>query len=264
MLSLVASKPSIDDNVSIAAAAVSFIAGVVLVLLSHLEHVKSVRPSFLVSVYLFLSLLFDCARVRTEWLLHNSAAFAGTLSASVLAKLVLLALETVEKRKFLLPQEKVLSPESTSGPFNRGFFVWLNSLLRTGYASLLTVDTLPAIYEKLSSKSLADKFESDWQRRDQKQKHALLFSALSCLRWEVMAIAVPRLALVALSISQPFIIGRAVTFLQLPDNDASRNIGYGLICAFAFVYIGSAVRCRRKLGISLFQAHFPAGSPVLV
>jgi ATP-binding cassette, subfamily C (CFTR/MRP), member 1 len=61
------------------------------------------------------------------------------------------------------------------------------------------------------------------------------------LRWDVLAIVFPRLCLVALNVSQPFLINEAVVFIEAPDNVESNNIGYGLIGAFSFVYIGTAV-----------------------
>ncbi len=152
---------------SLAAAMLNFLVGPAVVTLSHLEHVKSVRPSFLLSAYLFTSLLLDVAVVRTRWLqipgADSSPWYAAVLTAGLVAKAALLALETVEKRRLLVPAVGrrggkgggggVLLPslESTSGPFNRGLFVWLNGLLMAGYASLLTPESLPSVYEMMST-----------------------------------------------------------------------------------------------------------------
>jgi hypothetical protein len=86
------------------------------------------------------------------------------LSTSTILKLALLVLENIEKRRILLDSNKTPSTESTSGPFNRGFFVWLNSLLITGWATVLTLHDLPAIYEKLSSEKLAVIFSKRWDK----------------------------------------------------------------------------------------------------
>jgi hypothetical protein len=66
-----------------------------LVLLSHLEHVKSIRPSFLISFYLLASLVFDIARARTQWLLPAylaREAVAGIFMAAVGVKVVVVLL----------------------------------------------------------------------------------------------------------------------------------------------------------------------------
>lgn len=93
-----------------------------------------------------------------------NTAYAIVLSTSAAAKLSLLVLETVEKRKILIKTEKTPSKESLSGPFSRGFFIWLNSLLLSGWATVLTNNDLPAIYEKLSSEKLGLRFGKAWSR----------------------------------------------------------------------------------------------------
>lgn len=93
-----------------------------------------------------------------------NVAYAAVLSTSTALKLALLVLENVEKRRILVDSSKEPSTESTSGPFNRGFFIWLNSLLISGWATVLTMHDLPAIYEKLSSEKLAVIFTKRWDK----------------------------------------------------------------------------------------------------
>lgn len=54
-------------------------------------------------------------------------------------------------------------------------------------------------------------------------------------------IAFPKLAYVAFSLSQPFLIQEAVSLVQNADAGDSDNVGYGLIGGFALVYTGLAV-----------------------
>ena len=161
-MTLVPTVKHLNTRFSLAAAVLNLLSAVSIVLLAHVEHVKSIRPSFLLTAYLFVSLLFDAARLRTEWLISLNTAYAAVLSTSAAFKLSLLALETVEKRRILINNEAVPSQESTSGPFSRGFFIWLNSLLISGWATVLTKNDLPTIYEKLSSEKLAVRFGKAW------------------------------------------------------------------------------------------------------
>jgi len=62
-----------------------------------------------------------------------------------------------------------------------------------------------------------------------------------CLRWDIFIIVLPRLSLVAFNISQPFLINRAINFIDTSKTVQPNNVGYGLIGAFALVYIGIAV-----------------------
>ncbi|KAL7945596.1 P-loop containing nucleoside triphosphate hydrolase protein [Trichoderma barbatum] len=241
-LALVASSRLLNTRFSLATAILNLVAACCIVLISHIEHVKSIRPSFLLTSYLFTSLLFDAARLRTEWLLSVNVAYAAVLSTSTILKLALLVLENVEKRRILVDSSKEPSRESTSGPFSRGFFVWLNSLLISGWATVLTNHDLPAIYEKLSSEKLAVIFTKRWDKvtRDG-QKASLLLNTVWILKLDIAGIVFPRMATVALTIAQPFLVSQALRFLAMPKNEHSDNIGYGLIGAFAFVFIGSAI-----------------------
>ncbi|KAK4083017.1 uncharacterized protein Triagg1_1907 [Trichoderma aggressivum f. europaeum] len=241
-LAIVASSRLLNTRFSLAAAILNLIAACCIVLLSHIEHVKSIRPSFLLTSYLFTSLLFDAARLRTEWLLSVNVAYAAVLSTSTVLKLALLVLENVEKRRILVDSSKEPSTESTSGPFNRGFFIWLNSLLISGWATVLTMHDLPAIYEKLSSEKLAVIFTKRWDKVTRDGRKASLFlNTVWILKLEIAGIALPRLATVALTIAQPFLVSQALRFLAMPKDDHSDNIGYGLIGAFALVFVGSAI-----------------------
>lgn len=145
--------------------------------------------------------------------------------------------------------------------------MWLNSLLITGWATVLTLHDLPAIYEKLSSEKLAVIFSKRWGKGVFFHVHTLIFYSIFSadhvyfpkvthggrraslflntvwiLKREIAGIVIPRLAVVALTIAQPFLVSQALRFLSMPKDEYSDNIGYGLIGAFAFVFIGSAVR----------------------
>jgi ATP-binding cassette subfamily C (CFTR/MRP) protein 1 len=212
-----------------------------VVILVDLEHVRSIRPSFLASAYLFVTLLLDLARVRTAWLLPDYQAYSACLSASVAIKLLLLTLNNVEKRKWFVPTEKGHSSESVSGPFSRGLFTWLNGLLWNGHSVVLTGDALPTVHEKLLSSELSTRFTHSWTRYARSgHNNALLLAVIKCLRWEIATIALPRLCVVGFSIAQPFLIGKVVTVLQ-QSSSLSQNVGYGLIAATAIVFTGLAV-----------------------
>jgi ATP-binding cassette, subfamily C (CFTR/MRP), member 1 len=151
-------------RLSIASAAVNVLVALGLALLSHLEHVKSIRPSFIITFYLLASLIFDVARVRTQWLLWASDTVAAVLTSSVAVKLVMLVLEAVEKRRILLATYHDLSPEITSGIFSRGLFWWLNPLLVNGFKRILSVNDLFPINEKLASDRLSEDLQARWNR----------------------------------------------------------------------------------------------------
>jgi hypothetical protein len=60
-------------GLTLAAAALNFAVVIPLSALSYFEHVFRVAPSFIIELYLLLSILFDVVRVRTLWLMPGSA-----------------------------------------------------------------------------------------------------------------------------------------------------------------------------------------------
>ncbi|ORY71658.1 multidrug resistance-related protein [Pseudomassariella vexata] len=231
---------AVQTQVSIASATLSLASGLSLAVLSHLEHAKSIRPSFLINIYLIATVLLDIARVRTQWLLGEDGVVAGVLTASVAVKVGMLLLEAAEKRSLLLGLDRNFSIESTSGVFSRSSFWWLNSLLVSGFKKVLTMDDLPAIHEKLDSDRLAVQLQLAWGKCNQKRKHSLAYACLWSLRWEVLVIAVPKFCYVGLSLTQPYLIQDVIAFVQTAETE-SENTGYGLIGAFGFVYLGLAI-----------------------
>ncbi|KAL2059858.1 hypothetical protein VTL71DRAFT_10013 [Oculimacula yallundae] len=228
-------------RLSIAATALNLLAALGLGLLSHLEHTKAIRPSFAIATYLFVSLIFDVARVRTQWLLSTNDPVASVLTATVAVKVLMLLLETLGKRRILLAAYRGLSPENTSGLFSRGLFWWLNSLLTNGFKNILSAEDIFPINESLSSCKLTNDLHSRWEKCNQKNKNALMIQVLIGFRWTVISIIFPRLCFVGLSVAQPFLINEAIEFVQAADGEENMNNGYGLIGAYAFVYVGTAV-----------------------
>jgi ATP-binding cassette subfamily C (CFTR/MRP) protein 1 len=157
-------NPRVRTHISVASAALSFASGLSLGLLSHLEHSKSIRPSFLINLFLISTVLLDIARVRTQWLIGADDGVAGALTASLAVKCVLLVLEAAEKRSLLLGLDRTFSRESTSGLISRSAFWWLNSLLLSGFNAVFTLDDLPNITEKLDSETLANQLQSEWDK----------------------------------------------------------------------------------------------------
>jgi ATP-binding cassette subfamily C (CFTR/MRP) protein 1 len=107
---------------AIAAASLSLVDAFAFCLLSYTEHGRSLRPSSVLGVYLFFSLLFDIVRVRTLWLIGNDNVIARLFTTSVVLKAGILILEAKEKREYLSGDDKLKGPEELSGIFSQGLF----------------------------------------------------------------------------------------------------------------------------------------------
>lgn len=77
-------------------------------------------------------------------------------------RILLLLLESRNKRRLLRKQYHHLSTEACAGVINRLSLWWINPILAIGNARLLTFDDLPALEGDLSSGSLRAKLQQAW------------------------------------------------------------------------------------------------------
>lgn len=146
-------------------AVLSFLAGIAILCLSHLEHSRAIRPSSLINIYLLVSLSFDAVQVRTLYLKHVDSAILGLFTADIVIKVALLLLESKSKRSHLRAPYNSYSTETTSGIFNRSFFWWLNPVVFTGFRKILTLDDLFTSDPELLSEPLLQQMERSWNTR---------------------------------------------------------------------------------------------------
>ncbi|KAG6365767.1 hypothetical protein INS49_007378 [Diaporthe citri] len=85
ILVLTTAKPESRNRISLASAVLSVLEALILAALSHFEHARSVRPSFIINIYLIATAMFDAARVRTHWLKSegDGHALAAVMTASL-------------------------------------------------------------------------------------------------------------------------------------------------------------------------------------
>jgi hypothetical protein len=72
-------------------------------------------------------------------------------------------------------------------------------------------------------------------------KHSLLLASLQYYLWSILAGVLPRALQVGFVFAQPFLVDTTVSWIQDAEGPNVQNEGYGLIGAFAIVYIGIAV-----------------------
>ncbi|RYP57871.1 hypothetical protein DL769_009228 [Monosporascus sp. CRB-8-3] len=225
--------------VLITSATLQLCSSILLAVLSHWEHHNAVRPSFLISGFLFLTSILDAARARTQALIEGQHIVASILIAIIVAKLLLLLIESKEKTRILLPEYSETSSELRSSLFSRAFFTWLLPILSAGFKGVISSDDLPAVNEKLSSEALTARVESKWKNGISKGPHALMFDVLFSFPKEFSIVLVSNAIQVGLQICQPSLTQKLVTFLESPT--APMNVGYGLLGGFFCVSILNAL-----------------------
>ncbi|KAL6239814.1 hypothetical protein BDW75DRAFT_197446 [Aspergillus navahoensis] len=241
-------RPSVSalrTDASVAVNAILTPAFFLLSLLSYAEHNFSTPPSFLLNVYLFVTLLFDIAKTRTLWLWQSGGAsqiIASLTSVTVGLKLFLLFLESSNKRSILRDEYGAYPPEAAGGIFSRIFFWWLNPLFRRGLSRTLAIDDLFVLDKQLSSKRLHLALEEAWDKVSREEEpNALLVCTLKTFKWQICAAIPYRAFLVALNFCQPLLLHRSLSFTVEPVNSTTNNVGYGLIGAYILVYTGLGV-----------------------
>ncbi|KAG5824345.1 hypothetical protein H9Q74_005558 [Fusarium xylarioides] len=237
-----ATRPSNSrlDRVSVAAACVSFASSLMSCVLSRVEHAKSPRPSSLLSLFLAVSLLLDVALLRTLWFVPTDAAIPAVFTAAFALKAIIVVLEGWSKAPYLVAGSGPHSPEVTAGLYARAVFAWVTPLLLTGFRKLLQPMDLFELDEEMGTAGLIDGFWKHWHtQKAPARKHRLISCCVMTLRWSIIAVVLPRLALLAFTICQPLILNRLLVFLD--DSSQSINIGYGIIAAYGLVYSGIAL-----------------------
>ncbi|KAJ5151991.1 hypothetical protein N7492_010286 [Penicillium capsulatum] len=235
---------AVSTKASVAANAVLTIGTIFLGVLSYAEHTRSVRPSFILNSYLFCSLLFDIARVRTLWLRYTdpfNKTIAIVTTVALASKSLLVLLEAVEKRWILKSEFANYPPEATASFYNRAVFWWLNPLFKNGFSNFLSVDDLFVLDKELSSERLLALFEERWSKVKAKTSNSLQFETFKATKVPLLAAIPSRACVVAFNFCQPVLLTRSLEFFAEPVNKATTNVGYGMIGAYILVYIGLAV-----------------------
>jgi len=122
-------------KLTLAAAALNFVVVLPLSVLSYFEHALRVAPSFIIELYLLLTILFDVVRVRTLWLMPASVhtALAAAETATLVVKVVLALVEAARKDQLVFPNiRKKYTLEQLAGFYGRSMFFWLGSTLWNG------------------------------------------------------------------------------------------------------------------------------------
>ena len=231
-------------ELSAAASAVSFLVAAELVVLSWLEHTRSIRPSTIIISYLLFTALLDLPQIRTLWLLDTELSVAPVFTTAFALKCILLVFESLQKRGSFIGHAANLPPEATSGVINQSFLWWLTELFRRGFRGLLSFSDLFVLDSSMMSAGLSSKIQSSWQKRKVPERRLELPIVLcKALWWPFLSMMPPRIVLIGLTFAQPFLIQRVLSLLAEDDTHQTRNMGYGLIGATALIYLGLAI-CR--------------------
>lgn len=267
LLTVLATQNVPKTRLSIPSVALNLFAALVFCQSSYLEHTRSVRPSTVLTLCLLFSLLFDVARARTLWAMYDNALAAGLLTATVPVKFCILLLESRGKQNLIEPSEKAYPPEARSGIISRSLFWWLNPLFFRGFREALSVEKLFDVDKYLGAEWAGEKLQTAWEnltgrcslsffvvdeccaltaetaatQQIPQSSNALAYLLLRQFKWQLSAAVIPRLILTGFTFCQPFAASRLIDYISSDDPHQTQAMGYGLVGAFAIIYIGIAV-----------------------
>jgi len=227
--------------------AVSFCSSILIIGLSFLEHSRSARPSIWLNTYLLFMILFDVAQARTLWLASTKfqeVIFSRVFTVSVVAKAILLIIESQHKSRWVQWDKTRHSPEETSGIFSLITFSWLGRIFLAGYTKILTLRDLFPLDQTMATGALQlrliDNLRSS-KSKGQKHGFGLAKAMAKTLKISLLLPIGPRAALIGFKFCQPFLIRSLLQYLEQPAEHTSKNRGYGLIGATILIYTGIAV-----------------------
>lgn len=152
---------SFRTRLSVPAAALSFVASLLICFVSYVEGRKSIRPSPILNFYLFGSCLFGIVQLRTLWLAStykNVQHIAISSSVSLVLQILLLILEALPKQR----REFHVSPEDLAGVYTLRTFWWINRVLRLGRTKQLEHIDLYPIDSGLKTSTYSSQLLDSW------------------------------------------------------------------------------------------------------
>ncbi|CAK7207847.1 hypothetical protein SEUCBS139899_010662 [Sporothrix eucalyptigena] len=234
------------ERTTLAADVLPLAATLILLALSYFEHSRTVRPSAIIQLFFFFTIIFDLPRLRTLWLLEGNSqnVIASLFTATAGVKVALLQIESVKKWTHAVSiKPEDIAPEERQGVFSRVFFFWLMPMFFKGYRRDLTMDDLFAIDADLQGTILYERLQKSWKAVDQSKKHSLTSAVIWTFSPELGTALIPRLGFAAFSLAQPYLISSMLYYIT-NQSTLPVSYGYGLIGAYAFVYTGMGL-CQR-------------------
>ncbi|THX67803.1 P-loop containing nucleoside triphosphate hydrolase protein [Aureobasidium pullulans] len=222
------------------ASILALIAAFVTVLLSQWEHSRSIRPSYLLQTYLLLSLLGRLVHIYTGWPDMTATSEKAIEISVCISTAILLGTESVQKDGILLSRKKH-APQVLRGMFGQRFFLWLNQLFHKGcYSTIFDLDSLDRIDEVLSSLDDCRRLRMQWLKNTTyTSQNILLRSICRSLYADLLFPILPRILLLAVNLSQPWLIHRLLSYVG--QSTRSTREGVLLVCATTTTYVCLAV-----------------------
>ncbi|KAJ3496257.1 hypothetical protein NLG97_g2789 [Lecanicillium saksenae] len=228
------------SDIALAAAGMSLVTSLCIIVILYISHTYSIRSSGFLSLFLTITALFDITMTRSYFRRSGLDTIAALQTTVIVLKFGLVILEEVSKRALLRVESlrASVSAETVAGFWNRTVFGWFFSIMIFAFNHDLTLKNLPNIVEDLNVKVQYERFAPKWAKARKTSRYALLFALVSALPWPLLKVIPPRLLFVGLQFSQPFLLFQVVNAV---GDDTTSEISSGIVGATALIYLGIAL-----------------------
>lgn len=222
----------------------------VVVLFSRLAHTRMKRPSDIISIFLFASIICDVVQLRTHWLSLAPSHLTGLLAATAGLSFLLLALELMSKSKTTITERFMEEKSASSSALSKVFMWWLNDLVRYAYGNQVGPEDLYPLDKELAAEKHRIRFMTRYRALQSKAKKSntsasgwkVAGALVSALGASCVAPALPRITMSAFGFAHPFFIS---SILDNLSQTATSYLAAGTAVAYVgiilFVNVGNAM-----------------------
>lgn len=210
-----------------------------MLVLTHVEHVRSSKPSILLSAYTLVLLTVSIIRTRTAWLAFGHQTYTVLIASSTLLTAVITILQAIPQARRKDDSMNDVSPEEGSGLYSLAFFSWLLPLIRQGNRKILDTEDLTALDPRLSAEKLGEEFQRTWRHREGLSKESLVLVLWKSQAWSFLQPVPSRAAMIVFAFCQPIFIKQLINYME-GDNADKRTHPMNLVLASLVIYAGIA------------------------
>lgn len=237
-------SPSLHTTLSTAAGVLSIVATFAAAVLSFLEDQRSFKPSDTLVIYFSFLTILQIPRLRSLWLISSVGVCRGLWTAIFSVTFGLVLVESASKTRTLRPVYLTLSSEEVSGFWPRSFFAWVLPLFRTGFSTTIGISDMPEVDHDLRGHAANAKLSRAWM--EYRGPSRIIKALFRAYHWSILSAIVPRIALIAFTLCQPFLISTTVTWMGSDVTTETKGYGQSLVGAYVIVYFGMAVSVIRR------------------
>ncbi|KAL8792917.1 MAG: hypothetical protein Q9195_004494 [Heterodermia aff. obscurata] len=257
-------SPKLHTPASLASSIIILAASTGAPFLSYIEHKYSVRPSSLLTLYLFASAVTAAPKLRTLWLSPGLTTAATLWTVAVSITVIACFLESITKTKHLEISCNDATKEQTSNFWGRGFYIWTLPLFHRGYSTILLLADIPTVDKSLSGSFALERLSSTWARFEhpsqvssnghaswrRQGQHTMFRAAVMAFFWPFCSAIIPRLCLTVFTFSQTFLITATIEFVETPTTPETQHYGQALVGAYVLVTDSSSAAILAMLRVS--------------